>query len=141
MHTARAGVLQLCGGGIERDDLRGDIFDLDHNIAQELQEELAIDVADPAQVARCERAYFKEGGTTEKMTVIYRVELNETAGKFQVRYKTFVKKLSERGEAPEFARLIVLAQNENDIMQFFKTNGARCDEYMEPLFNIVLKAV
>ena len=44
--TARSGIHQLCGGGIDHADLKEGIFDFEHNIKKELQEELGIDVAD-----------------------------------------------------------------------------------------------
>lgn len=140
-HTAQAGMLQLCGGGIDCDDLRGDRVDLDHNIAKELQEEFGIDTTDPAQVARCERAFLKEGGPNGKLTVIYRVTLADTAAAFLARYQSFVNTLVKRGETPEFTNIIVLAQNENAIVQFFKANEEQCDEYMKPLFDVLLKSI
>src|SRR3989344_7568639 len=77
-HTSRAGIYQLCGGGIDNEDLRDDIFDFDHNIRKELQEELGIDTGDQSRIESFDPTYLKEGGPTDKMTVVYRVILNET---------------------------------------------------------------
>ncbi len=136
--TSRAGVIQLCGGGIDNDDLRGDIFDFEYNITKELQEELGIDVTDVNRVAELKCAYFKEGGPTDKMTVVYRVELTETAEEFVRKYETFVKKLSKKRKQSEFGKIITLSLIKADIASFFQKNK-KCDEYMEPLFNFLVK--
>ena len=57
--TSRHGIVQLCGGGIDNDDLRGEYFDLKHNIIKELQEELNIDVSDTSRVTYFDEAYLK----------------------------------------------------------------------------------
>ena len=132
--TARSGIIQLCGGGIDNGDLRGDVFDLTHNIAKELSEELDIDVADTSRVALFEEAFFKEGGPTDKMTVVYRVVLNDTRDAFFKKYTRFVERLTARGALPEFGEVIALKKNKKDSARFFAHEDRVFDEYMKPLF-------
>ena len=50
-HTARAGIYQLCGGGLDDGDLRGSDFDMTLNVTKELKEELGIDITDTTRLA------------------------------------------------------------------------------------------
>lgn len=133
--TARAGIYQLCGGGIELRHLYGEVFDLDKNIKEELQEELGIDVQDSKRVKSFTEKYLKSGGPTGKMTVIYELLLNESLEEFLEHYADFEEKLIEKGENPEFGRLVTLPlDNKEFIKRFFEQNEKKCDEYLKPLF-------
>lgn len=132
--TSRYGIIQLCGGGIDNDDLKGEYFDFRHNITKELQEELDIDVADTARVTYFDEAYLKEGGPTDKMTVIFRVVLSDTKDEFLERYGVFVERLKKVGEDPEFGEIIVLRKDKQEINDFFSQENLTLDEYMKPLF-------
>ncbi len=137
-HTARAGIFQLCGGGLDSNDLRDGTLDLDYSIAKELKEELGIDISDKKRIARLERAYLKEGGSTDKMIVIYRVELTETGDEFLQRYNDFTDNILQKGELPEFASLAVLTQDKRSFKEFFTKKRERCSEYLMPLFDLLL---
>lgn len=138
-HTSRAGIYQLCGGGIDNDDLRGDIFDFDHNITKELHEELGIDVKDRQRVKSFELAYFKEGGPTDKMTAVYRVVLNEASSDFIKRYNNFVLQLQKKDEKPEFSEIVLLDKNKGSFAKFFSQQDMKSDECIKPLFEFITK--
>lgn len=132
--TSRHGIIQLCGGGIDNDDLKGEYFDFKHNITKELQEELDIDVTDTSRVTYFDEAYLKEGGPTDKMTVIFRVVLKDTKEKFLERYDAFMERLKAEGEDPEFGKIIALKKDKQEITNFFSQENLILDEYMKPLF-------
>ncbi|MEI6587399.1 MAG: hypothetical protein WCO05_00440 [Candidatus Moraniibacteriota bacterium] len=132
--TSRGGIFQLCGGGFDGDDLQGNFFDSDHCIKKELLEELEIDLNDARRVRSFEKKYLKEGGPTNKLSLIYELVLAEDSEQFLKKYDNFEKKLRAKKELPEFEKLIVLEKNKKEIKDFFSKNGAKCDEYMEPLF-------
>jgi 8-oxo-dGTP pyrophosphatase MutT (NUDIX family) len=134
-HTSRAGIYQLCGGGIDNDDLKDGVFDFEHNITKELQEELGIDVNDKQRVGTFELAYLKEGGPTDKMTVVYRVILNETSEQCMAQYDAFVRQLQANGETEEFGEIVALDRNKISFDNFFNQEGIKLDEYMKPLFD------
>jgi 8-oxo-dGTP pyrophosphatase MutT (NUDIX family) len=140
-HTSRAGLYQLCGGGIDDGDLRGDVFDFGHSIAKELREELGIDVADRGRVTGFGPAYFKEGGPTDKMTAVYRVVLNETGTQFLKRYGAFAKDLLERGETPEFGEIVVLGKDNQTLLGFLDRKDATFDECIRPLFEYLTEGL
>ncbi|OGI22239.1 MAG: hypothetical protein A2808_02525 [Candidatus Moranbacteria bacterium RIFCSPHIGHO2_01_FULL_55_24] len=137
--TSRAGIHQLCGGGIDNDDLRGEYFDFKHNIEKELKEELDIDASDTSRVTYFDEAYLKEGGPTDKMTVVYEVLLNETKDEFLEKYDAFSKNLIESGENPEFGKIIALKKEKNELETFFLRDDIKLDEYMKPLFDQIIK--
>ncbi|MEP7162955.1 MAG: hypothetical protein ABI747_04330 [Candidatus Moraniibacteriota bacterium] len=132
--TSRHGIIQLCGGGIDNDDLKGEYFDFKHNITKELQEELDIDISDTSRVIYFDEAYLKEGGPTDKMTVVYKVNLNETKDEFLEKYDVFVERIKGKGEDPEFGKIIALKKDKREITEFFSQGNLMLDEYMKPLF-------
>ena len=136
--TSRHGIIQLCGGGIDNDDLKGEYFDFKHNITKELQEELDIDVSDTSRVTNFDEAYLKEGGPTDKMTVIFRVVLSDTKEEFLKRYDAFLERLKAEGEDPEFGKIIALKKDKQEITTFFSQENLILDEYMKPLFEKIV---
>ena len=137
--TSRSEIHQLCGGGIDNNDLRDDIFDLNHNIKKELEEELGINIDDSKRIETFGLAYFKEGGPTNKMTVTYKVKLNETSEEFMEKYNEFVLYLKKNNKLPEFGDIIILNKDKKSLNDFFNKNDIRLDEYMRPLFEYISK--
>ncbi|MEI6650842.1 MAG: hypothetical protein WCL23_05445 [Candidatus Moraniibacteriota bacterium] len=136
-HTSHSGRYQLCGGGLDNNDLHGDILDLDHNTKKELREEFGIDVDDTNRVGSFFPAYFKEGGQRGRMSVIYRVALKETAGEFLNRYDVFDDGLRKSGEEPEFDEIVVFNRNSKELLSFLARENLRFEEYMRPLFEYI----
>jgi 8-oxo-dGTP pyrophosphatase MutT (NUDIX family) len=132
-HTARAGIYQLSGGGIDNSDINDGVFDLRKNIKKELQEEIGVDVMDSERVQNFDAAYLKQGGVTKKIAVVYRVKLNNTSEEFLGKYNNFTKNLKSIDEIPEFEDIIILGQSRGEIDDFFEKNRDNCDEYLEPL--------
>lgn len=132
--TSRSGIFQLCGGGLDSNDLQGNLFDLDHSIKKELLEELEIDADDVKRACNFGKKYLKEGGPTNKLSLVYKLVLDESSDEFLRKYANFEKKLRAKNELPEFEKLIALGKSKSEIEDFFLKNSAKCDEYMEPLF-------
>ncbi|NLC31584.1 MAG: hypothetical protein GX765_06055 [Candidatus Moranbacteria bacterium] len=133
-HTARAGIYQLCGGGVDSSDIKDGIFDFLVNISKELKEEFDIDVKDESRVNEIDATYLKQGGETKKMAVVFRVKLNEVSEDFLRKYNLFAQYLKNENRSPEFGEIVVLERTKNNIEDFFNQNRSECDEYMEPLF-------
>ena len=79
-------------------------------------------------------AYLKEGGSTDKMTVVYRLALSETKDEFFEKYGQFIGRLSLKKELPEFEKIIALRKKKEEIQEFFLREDIKFDEYMKPLF-------
>lgn len=135
-HTARAGIYQLSGGGIDSSDIKKGVFDLTGNISKELEEELDIDVSDSDRVKDLNLVYFKQGGRTGKIHAVFRVRLNETIDTFRERYESFLLRLREKGEVSEFGKIVAINRTTDGIDAFFDEHREACDEYMEPLFRV-----
>ncbi|HWQ60611.1 MAG TPA: NUDIX hydrolase [Candidatus Fimivivens sp.] len=133
-HTAKPGTYQLCGGGIDDDDLRGDVFDLGHNTRKELREELGIDADDSDLVRPFAPAFFKEGGKTGAISVVYRVTIADTGEAFRKRYDTFADSLRAAGEKPEFDEIVLFDRGGSELRAFLSREEIVFDEYMVPFF-------
>lgn len=132
-HTARAGIYQLAGGGVDSSDIKDGIFDFKGNISKELLEEFSVDVHDSGRVSNFDVAYIKQGGETKKIAVVFCVTLNETSEEFLEKYSSFVQMLKQKNENPEFGDIVALEKSKDAIEKFFENNRESCDEYMEPL--------
>lgn len=138
-HTARAGIYQLAGGGIDASDIEYGIFNLKNNIAKELREEVNIDANDHDRVKYFNVKYIKQGGKTKKIAVVFQIQLNETAEEFLKKYNNFIEDLRQKNEMPEFEEIIALEKSDKEIENFFTKHRKECDEYMEPLFKYVYR--
>jgi 8-oxo-dGTP pyrophosphatase MutT (NUDIX family) len=139
--TSRSGIIQLCGGGIDYDDLSDGIFDFQKCISRELQEELGINVLDPKRVVSFEEVYFKEGGLADKLVRIFKVRLTESKDEFLEKYDAFVRCLRAKEEEPEFGEIITLKKSKQESEVFFKREDLNFDEYMKPLFRKILEEI
>lgn len=139
--TARADIYQLCGGGLDARDITPEgLLDADHNIVGEFQEELGIDVTDSIRVKSFAQKYFKTGGPTGKMALIYEVRLNETAEEFLATYVQYETKLREQEELPEFGKVLAFSLDETQKLQAFLQNDQnKTDEYFKPFLEHILK--
>ncbi len=138
--TARAGIYQLCGGGLDARDLTKEgLLDADHNIAGEFQEEFGVDVTDIQRVKSFSQKYFKTGGPTGKMTLIYEVRLNEAGEEFLAKYAQYEAKLKEQGELPEFGKVVAFSLDDPKLLNDFLQNEEnKMDEYLRPFLEYIL---
>ena len=138
-HTARAGIYQLVGGGIDASDIKYGIFDLKNSIVKELREEVNIDANNHNRVKYFDAKYIKQGGKTKKIAIVFKIQLNETSEEFLEKYNNFAKNLRQKNEMPEFEKIIALEKSAEEIENFFTKHRKECDEYMEPLFKYVCR--
>lgn len=73
--TAFPNKLQFIGGGVDKDDIKGEILDLGHNIKKEILEELGIDAEDKSIVGSLQACLLKSGGEDNFLSAIFRMEL------------------------------------------------------------------
>lgn len=129
-HTSLPGVIQCSGGGVDFDDIKDGVVDVQNNVARELAEELGLDFDDSNRVASCRPAYLKAGGPTGKMTIAYVLHLKRSAQEFLGEYERFAQVLRERGEVPEFGKLFAVEANSDSIEEFIVQNEGKFNEYM-----------
>ena len=139
--TARAGIYQLCGGGLDNNDLQEDgTLDPTHNIIQEFQEEFGVDIHDSKRAQSFAQKYLKTGGPTGKMTLIYVAQLKDTKEQFLERYKSFEKDLQVTGEMPEFENIVAFSLDDTTKLQtFLQDDRNEMDEYLRPFLEFLTK--
>ncbi|MEG1254931.1 hypothetical protein [Clostridium sp.] len=106
--TAAPNKLQLIGGGIDKNDIEGDVFDLHHNIKKEIFEELGIDVADARIVKSLNPYVLKSGGEDNFLSAIFKMELLINEDELAQRLVHHNEVLILKGENPEIKSLIFI---------------------------------
>lgn len=133
--TSSPGEILCCGGGIDFDDVTGKTVHIEHTISKELSEELAINVNDPGQVQSFEPKYLISNEDLHISTVVYVVQLQQTATAFQEQYRQFVNDIRGQGELPEFGKLYYLTPSPDKVEHFIQGHEATLGKYMATLLH------
>lgn len=137
-NTSTPGRLQCAGGGIDRNDVKGNIIDLHNNIVNELYEELGIKTDDNQIVKVIKPKYLKSGGTNNFLAVIYVVELKITENEFRSIYDNYVEELLKKSQTPEFDSIVILPNNHLSIKTFLDSDVRPRVDYLEKLLLLEL---
>lgn len=137
-HTSISGVIQFCGGGLDRDDIEDGYMNTEHNAAKELGEELGIDPYDSALVSEFSPSYLKTGGPTNKMTIAYTLRIKQSSEAFLQAYEVFAAKLLDKGEEPEFGSLYCITADEASVEAFIAEHNEELNEYVAALLRVVV---
>ncbi|KZE69002.1 hypothetical protein AWM68_01680 [Fictibacillus phosphorivorans] len=129
-HTAYPGRLQCVGGGLSREDLQGNEFQLRISVLREMTEELGIH---KEHVTNCSPCFVKTGGTYDFITVLFYIQLDLTLNQLKERYKAFCEELMDKGEIPEFAEMITIKNEPVTIKNFINNDIRSSVDYLFPL--------
>lgn len=135
-NTASIGIWQCVGGGLDRDDVRGNEIDLEHNIKKELQEEVGIDVNEEDVTVNLKLKYLKYSSNKKfsSIAAIFYLKLKLNEKEFQAHYGEFEKELKEKGQVPELQKLICLPKKEEVMREFLRNHKSdSLDLYIEAL--------
>lgn len=136
-HTSRAGMIQFCGGGLDRRAVRADgVIDIDQIMTVELEEELGVNMHDPRQVVSAAPAYLKTGGPLGKMTLVYKIVLAQTGEEVRRHYAQFEAKLQASGGDMEFDEVLLLDCRPEAVEAFIEQYESRLSEYVGILLRI-----
>ena len=138
-HTGRAGMIQLCGGGLDYGDLKEGTLDLEHSLVKELGEEIGVDCSDSARVHSLVPTFLKTEGSSGTTVVMYRVDIADSAPRFAERYKFFGENLKAQGITPEFSEIFAIKPDHASIETFIAKYGQLCDENLAPLLRLLAK--
>ncbi|MGH4137087.1 hypothetical protein [Clostridium sp.] len=116
--------LQFIGGGIDKNDIKGDLLDLEHNIKKEILEELGIETADKSIVKSFKPCYLKSGGKNNFLSAIYKLDLLINEDELRVLLNNHNEALALKMEMQEIRSLIFLDTNKQAIQEFV-TNDKR----------------
>lgn len=132
-HTSDPGNIQCVGGGLDFDDIREDVIDLDHSIGKELWEEVGIALADKGAVSRIDARFLRYDSAVHSIAMIFVLRMQMTAAEFSAHYARFEADLRERGEVPEFESLLYLPRDMESVEAFLASDPGKLDHYMKPL--------
>ncbi|MCX6761590.1 MAG: hypothetical protein NTY33_01980 [Candidatus Moranbacteria bacterium] len=135
-NTASIGIVQCVGGGLDRDDVRGNEIDLEHNIKKELQEEVGIDANDEKVASSLKLGYLKYTFNEKfsSIAAIFYLKLKLSEKEFRVHYGEFEKELREKGQVPELQKIVYLPKKEEAIWEFLRNSKSdSLDIYIEAL--------
>lgn len=135
-HTARAGIICCSGGGIDKNDIRGNEIDLEHSTAHELREELGIDPYD-THVQVFVPVFLKTGGPRNKMTVLYELRTDLASDAFTQKYAAFTAELTKQHGDIEYERLFYIDNTPTAVEAFIEAHSDTLDEYLPILLRTI----
>ena len=136
--TSVPGNTQCVGGGLDKDDIRGTVIDLEHNIRKELSEEVGIDVDSEDLVTDFGIRYLRYDSRINSIAAIFMLKLSIPSREFADRYDRFELALREDGEIPEFESLIYVSKERSAIDAMYANEGGHFDHYVMPLLEAVV---
>lgn len=125
--TAFPNKLQFIGGGIDKNDIKGNKLDLKHNIKKEILEELGIDVENKNVVKELEPCFLKNGGDDNFLSAIYKLNLLIDEKQFMDMFNNFKQELISQGNSPEINSLIFIKADPKAVEQFINNDTRKKD--------------
>ena len=136
--TSIPGNIQCAGGGLNNEDIRGNVIDLEHNIRKELLEEVGIDVDNEKLVGDFSIKYLRYDSNIHSAAAIFILKLKITSHDFAVFYDKFEAQIRAKEELPEFKELVYLPKNKLAVNEFCEKEKKHLDHYMLPLLEEVI---
>lgn len=124
--------LQLFGGGLDEQDVVGDIIDHRHSVEKELHEELGLDPSDKKIWSQLSPAFLKNGGKHDFLSVIYKAKLTLDHMVVQHRFDHHNTILRTTGIQPELRSLVFIRAVPQTILAFDKREIRERDENLIP---------
>lgn len=125
------GKLQFIGGGIDKNDIKNNVFDLRHNIEKEINEEIGIDVEDKTLVKELKPYVLKSGGKDNFLSAIFKMDLLINEVELNKVLNRHNEKLIAKGEKVEIKSLIFVDRRKDSIEKFVKNNKIEKDENLD----------
>ena len=130
--TAFPDKLGFIGGGIDKNDIKGNSLDLDHNIEKEIFEELGIDVRDKNIVKELKPCFFKNGGHNNFLSAIFKMDLLIDENQFRDIFNNYKQRLISEGETPEIRSLIFIQADIKSVNDFINNDTREKDSNVIP---------
>jgi len=134
--TAAPQKLQFVGGGIDKDDINGNIIDLVHNVKKEVLEELGINTDDKDIIKEFRPYLLKDGGHTNFLSVIYKLDLRINEIELLNRFYRYSEELVQQGISPELSSLVLIKSDCDSINDFILNDTREKDENLIPTLKI-----
>lgn len=124
--------LQFVGGGIDKDDINGDLLDLEHNIRKEIFEELGLDTYDKDIIKDFRPYFLKDGGKSNFLSAIFKLDLALNEVELLDRFEKFNQGLINQGESPELSSLVLIRAEQKSVENFINNDLREKDENLIP---------
>ena len=130
--TAFPHKLQFIGGGIDKNDIKGNLLDLDHNIKKEILEELGIDAKNKSIVKELKPYFLKSGGDNNFLSAIFKMDLLIDENQFRAMFNNYNQRLISEGEEPEIKSLIFIQAARHSVKNFINNDTREKDSNVIP---------
>lgn len=130
--TAFPHKLGFIGGGIDKNDIKGRLLDLEHNIKKEIFEELGIDVRDKNIVKELRPCFLKNGGKNNFLSAIFKMDLLIDENQFRDMFNNYNQSLISEGEEPEIKSLIFIQADRKSVNDFINIDTREKDANVNP---------
>jgi len=124
--------LQFVGGGIDKDDINGEMLDLEHNIKKEIGEELGVDITDRNVVKSLSPYFFKEGGKSNFLSAIFKLDLVINEAELMDKFQAYNQGLISKGINPELSSLVLIKSDQASVENFINNDLRQKDENLIP---------
>ncbi|EZH65524.1 hypothetical protein DH09_18050 [Bacillaceae bacterium JMAK1] len=136
--TAKPGVIQCAGGGIDQEDVSFNEIDVVSNVTREVEEELGINVKDDREV----KAFFADKlifpDRKVWLAIVFQLHSTFTKDQLVKQVHRHNEKLRNKGETPEFEEVITVKNNPAAIRQFLQDHHKELIRYLRPfLYNML----
>lgn len=119
--------LQFIGGGIDKNDIKGETLDLEHNIKKEILEELGIDTEDKSTVKSLRPYFLKSGGEDNFLSAIFKMELLINESDLRLLLNSHNKSLALKNKMQEIRSLIFIDASIEAVKEFIIKNESKKD--------------
>lgn len=119
--------LQFIGGGIDKNDINGEVLDLEHNIKKEIREELGIDSEDKAIVRSLQPCFLKSGGEDNFLSAIFKMELLIDENSLRFLLKKHNETLESANKMQEIRSLIFIDATKEAVREFVAKDRRKKD--------------
>jgi 8-oxo-dGTP pyrophosphatase MutT (NUDIX family) len=130
--TAFPHKLGFIGGGVDKNDIKDNSLDLEHNIKKEILEELGIDVKNKSIVKELKPYFLKNGGENNFLSAIFKMDLLIDENQFRDMFYNYNERLISEGEEPEIKSLIFIQADRISIEDFINTDTREKDANVIP---------
>lgn len=128
--------LQFIGGGIDKDDINGELLDLEHNIRKEIGEELGVDTTDENIVKDFRQYFLKDGGKSNFLSAIFKLDLEIDEAELMDRFHRYNQELISQGISPELSSLEIIKADPNSVENFINSDLREKDENLIPTLKV-----
>ena len=140
-NTSYPTMLQVTGGGIDKNDILEGIINVENTIIREAKEELNIDLDNEKEILhnKLSYIYISIEGEQPGIQLFSKAKMQKTAKEMDIHFNSYYNYLKQNSLEIEFKKLHFL-KKENAIEELVRLNNPKRN-YLEPLIQMDLKGI